>query len=186
MGEDAVYNFIRSLIKESKYCGDAMKKHFNKELVITKEYNENFENSTKYWVSDNDYIDGDVKVRDHCHVTGKYRSSAHRDCNINVKLNHKTRVSQPKNYDSYIIMQELDQCNLTINKMPNGLEKYMRFSINNKLSCIDTFQFLTSSLDSLVKNLAKDNFKYLNRKFDNNVLNLVKQKGFYPYEYMSD
>ena len=83
-------------------------------------------------------------------------------------------------------MQELDQCNLTINKMPNGLEKYMRFSINNKLSCIDTFQFLTSSLDSLVKNLAKDNFKYLNRKFDNNVLNLVKQKGFYPYEYMSD
>ena len=41
MGEDAVYNFIRSLIKESKYCGDAMKKHFNKELAMTKEYIEN-------------------------------------------------------------------------------------------------------------------------------------------------
>ena len=59
-----------------------MKKHFNKELAMTKEYNENFENSTKCWISDNDYIDGDVKVRDHCHVTGKYRSSTHKDCNV--------------------------------------------------------------------------------------------------------
>ena len=34
--EDAVYNFINGKIKESKYCKDAMKKHFNKELVMTK------------------------------------------------------------------------------------------------------------------------------------------------------
>ena len=39
LGEDAVYNFINSLIKESKYCSDMMKKHFNKELVMTKEDN---------------------------------------------------------------------------------------------------------------------------------------------------
>ena len=62
----------------------------------------------------------------------------------------------------------------------------MSFSFNNKLSFIDSFQFLSSSLDSLVKNLAKDDFKYLSQEFDNNVLDLVKQKGFYPYEYMSD
>ena len=62
----------------------------------------------------------------------------------------------------------------------------MSFTINNKLSFIDSFQFLSSSLDSLVKNLNKDDFKYLSQEFDNNVLDLVKQKGFYPYEYMSD
>ena len=62
----------------------------------------------------------------------------------------------------------------------------MSFSINNKLRFIDSFQFLSSSLDSLVKNLNKDDFKYLGQEFDNNVLDLVKQKGFYPYEYMSD
>ena len=33
---------------------------------------------------DSSYVDGDVKVGDHCHITGKYRDSAHRDCNINV------------------------------------------------------------------------------------------------------
>ena len=41
------------------------------------------------WIFDNEHIDGDVKVRDHCHVTEKYRDSAHRDCNIKVILNHK-------------------------------------------------------------------------------------------------
>ena len=39
-----------------------------------------------------------LKIRDHCYITGKYRGSAHRDCNINVKLNEKNfcRISQPK------------------------------------------------------------------------------------------
>ena len=70
--------------------------------------------------------------------------------------------------------------------MSNGLEKYVSFTMNNRLCFIDCFQFLSSALDSLVKNLSKDDFKYLSQKFDKNVLNLVKQLGFYPYEYMSD
>ena len=73
-----------------------------------------------------------------------------------------------------------------MNVIPNELEKYMSFSINNNLSFIDSFQFLSSSLDSLVINSDKDDFKYLSQEFDNNVLDLVKQKGFYPYEYISD
>ena len=89
----------------------------------------------------------------------------HRDCNINVKLNHKIPVvfQNLKNYDSHLIMQKLDKFNLKINVIASGLEKYMSFSINNKLSFIDSFQFLSSSLDSLVKNLAKDDFKYLSQ-----------------------
>ena len=59
----------------------------------------------------------------------------------------------------------------------------MSFAINRKLSFIDSFQFLSSSLDSLVKNIKKDNFKYLSQEFDNNIIGLVKQKGFYPYDY---
>ena len=62
----------------------------------------------------------------------------------------------------------------------------MNFTINDKLSFIDSFQFLSSSLDSLVKNLNKDYFKYLSQETDNNLLDLVKQKQFYPYGYMSD
>ena len=50
---------------------------------MTKDDNEDFENSTKYWIRDNDCNNGDVKVRDHCHITEKYRGSVHRDLNIN-------------------------------------------------------------------------------------------------------
>ena len=50
----------------------------------------------------------------------------------------------------------------------------MSFSIKNKLNFADSFQFLSSSFDSLVKNLAKVDFKYLSQEFDNNVLDLVK------------
>ena len=136
----------------------------------------------KCWICD-EYIEGDIKVRDHCHFTGKYRGSALRDCNnIYVKLNHQKRscrISQKKEiYDSHLIMQKLGKLNPKINVIPNGLEKYMTSSINNEWS----FQFPISSLDNLVKHLNKANFKYLSQEFDNNVLDLVKQKGINPYE----
>ena len=58
-------------------------------------------------------------------------------------------------------MQKIGKFNLKINVVPNGLGKYMDFSINSNLSFIDSFQFLSSSLDRLVKNLNKDEFKFL-------------------------
>ena len=61
----------------------------------------------------------------------------------------------------------------------------MGFSINNKLVFIDSFQFLTFSLDSLVKKLGKDDFKYLSQECNSDVLYIVQQKVFYPYDYMS-
>ena len=121
---------------------------------------------TQCWICENDYIDNNIKVRDHCHITEKYKGSAHRDYNINVELNHKIPVvfHNLQNYDSHLIMQELGNFNLEINVIPNGLEKYLSFSINNKLLFIDSFQFLSSSLNILVKNLNKDDFKYLSEE----------------------
>ena len=54
---------LNSVIEESKYCSEVMKKHFNKEFVMTKEDNEDFKNSTKCWICDNDYIDNYIKVK---------------------------------------------------------------------------------------------------------------------------
>ena len=104
-----------------------------------------------------------MKVRDHCHITGKYRGSGHRNCNINLRLNHKISIvfHNLKNYDTHLIMQELGKFNVKVNVIPNELDKYMSFTINNKLTYIDSFQFLSSSLDNLVKNFRKDDFKYL-------------------------
>ena len=62
-------------------------------------------------------------------------------------------------YDSHLIMQELGK-------------------FNNKLNFLDSYQFLSSSLDSLVKNLGKYGFKHVIQEFDDNVLDLVKQNKF--------
>ena len=66
-------------------------------------------------------------------------------------------------------MQELSKFNLKISVIPNRLKKYMSFTINNELSFIESFQFLSSLLDSLAKNLNKDDFRYLTQEFGNNV-----------------
>ena len=47
LGKDAVYNFINSMIKERKSSSDVIKKNFDKEVVMTKEDNEDFKKSTK-------------------------------------------------------------------------------------------------------------------------------------------
>ena len=121
LAEDAVYSLINSMIEESKYCGEVMK------LVMTKKDSEDFKNSNKFWICDNRYVDGDVKVRHHCHITRKYRGSGHRDCNINVKLNSKIPIVFHNliKYYSLLINQELDKFNPKINVIPNGSEKYM-------------------------------------------------------------
>ena len=67
-----------------------MKKHFNKKLVETKEdIDEDFENCTKCQVYVYVYVEGDFKIRGHFHIAGKHRGSAHRDCSIKIKINHK-------------------------------------------------------------------------------------------------
>ena len=117
------------------------------------------------------YVDGSVKVRYNCHITGKYKGSGHKDCNINVKLSHKIPIlfHNLKNYDFHLIMEKLSKFSLKTNVIPNGLRKCISFSINDRLIFIDSFQFLSSSLDDLVGNLGKGDFKYLSHEFDNNV-----------------
>ena len=57
-------------------------------------------------------IDNDEeKVRDHCHVTGKFRGTAHWDCNINLQLTKKIPVIlyNLRGYNSDLIFSELDK-----------------------------------------------------------------------------
>ena len=129
--------FTILLIEEIKYCSDVIKR-INKELVMTKKDNEDLKNYTTCWICDNDYVGNDVKVRDHYHITGKYRDSAHRDFNINLKLDHKVPIvfHNLQNYGLHLIMQELGKLNLQINVISNELEKHMSFTIINLLSII--------------------------------------------------
>ena len=89
-----------------------------------------------------------------------------------------------RGYDSHLIIKEISKFDVKVSVIPNGLEKYMSFTINTNLIFIDSMEFMNSSLDSLVKNLSNSDFKYLSEEFSSEFLKLVKEKGVYPYEYM--
>ena len=89
-----------------------------------------------------------------------------------------------RKYDSHLIIKEISNFDVKVDVIPNGLEKYMVFTINRNLVIIGSMQFMNSSLDSLVKNLVNKDFKYLSEEFSGRFLEVVKEKGIYPYEYM--
>ena len=77
-------------------------------------------------------------------------------------------------YYSHLIMQEIGKFDVKVNVIPNGLEKYIAFKINENLVFIDSIQFMNSGLDALVKNLTDNDFKYSSQEFNGEQLNLVK------------
>ena len=202
-GEKAVYKFMENILEEVKYCKRVMKKYFNKPLRMTEENEQEFKKATTCHICDKKYTEKDIRVRDHCHITGKYRGSAHQECNLKLRINPK-EIKIPvifhnlRGYDSHFIMQEIgaivkkhtyknkkgDEKQMNINAIPNNMEKYMAFMLGNRLTFIDSFQFMSSSLDKVCNNLPAEALKYTSKRFQKEKLNLMTRKGIYPYDYM--
>ena len=162
------------------------KKYFNKNFVMSAEQNEEFERSNICWICGK--LIGDNKVRDHDHTKegNNYRGAAPWSCNINLNVSKKVVLifHNLKGYDSHLIFKELSKLNCGISVIPNGLEKYMSFTLGKNVVFIDSMLFLNSSLGKLVSNLNSEDFKYLSEVFKRGKLELVKKKGVFPYEYM--
>ena len=138
-----------------------------------------------------------------CHITGQFRGSAHQECNLRLRIKPED-IKIPvifhnlQGYDSHFIMQQIgkigknhtyknkygEEQHLKINAIPDNMEKYMAFMLSNHLNFIDSFQFMSSSLEKLINNLPKEAFKYTSEEFTGNKLSLMSQKGVYPYNYM--
>ena len=164
-----------------------MRKHFNKNLIMSvEEEDERFEQSDICWICSKLIDLSDEKVRDHCHISGKYRVVAHWSCNINLKISKKVPVIFHilKGYDIHLIFKKLGKFNVKISVIPNGLEKYVGFTVDKNLVFIDSMQFMNSIIDLLIKNLMSDDFKYLSEQLSGEYLKLKKEKGIYPYEYI--
>jgi hypothetical protein len=138
-------------------------------------------------------LNGDV-VRDHCHVTGKYRGAAHNACNINLKQRERIPIFSHnlRGYDSHLIMEAIGKMkDKNIYCIPQNHEKYISFSLG-KLEFIDTFQFLSTSLEKLVDNLAEkdlDKFHHLRSYISTSCsgnepmkMKLLSRKGVYPLQ----
>ena len=202
-GENAVYKFMEKMLEEVEYCKAVIKKRFNKPLVMTEVDEQHFKTMDGCHICGEKYTDKDMRVRDHCHITGKFRGSAHQECNLKLRIkpeNLKIPVifHNLRGYDSHFIMQQIGEIakkhgytnkkgekqDLNINAIPNNMEKYMAFMLGNHLTFIDSFQFMSSSLDKLASNLPKDDLIYTSKAFKGKRLDRLSKKGVYPYDFM--
>ena len=176
-----------------------------KKIIFTREDEKQFNTSSDCWICGEEIKNTNDKVRDHCHYTGRYRGAAHNSCNL--------KYSKPKGvpvffhnlagYDSHLFIKNLGSSNPkeNIECIPNNEEKYITFTKNiivgqytNKKGEVkdktfkiifkDSFKFMRSSIKALVNNLPKNGFKNISKYYIPEQVELIKQKGFYPYEYM--
>ena len=134
-----------------------------------------------------------LKTRHHCHITGKYLAPVCQSCNLQLKWRTKNSeffvtcfFHNSSAYDSHLIIKHLHKKQLKITVIPSNTEQFIGFQIDG-VRYLDSYKFLLSSLDDLVKNLHNDDvnrFKYTRRTFGDGDPNIFK-KGIYPYEYMT-
>ncbi len=139
-----------------------------------------------------------VKCRDHCHITGKYRGAACDKCNLRMKVPMFVPVlfHNLEGYDAHLFVKSLGLEEGDIRCIPKTDEKYISFSknvpmektISLEMRFIDSFKFTLKSLDSLTKTLGENQFETLTSQMsvDPESLKLLKRKGVFPYEYMTD
>ena len=115
------------------------------------------------------------RVRDHCHYMGEYRGAAHNNCNLKYKIPDHIPIvfHNLSGYDAHLFIKELGRKfnKNDIGAIAENKEKYISFNVkinvklawvrndgkelhkNIKLSFIDSFRFMASSLDKLASNL---------------------------------
>ena len=117
------------------------------------------------------------KVRDHCHITGKYRGAAHGQCNLKLRISWKLPIifHNLEGYDGHSIFRELNNFkDIDIQVIPKTNERYMSIIVNNSIVFLDSLQFCKASLDSLAGNLEDKDFKHLLSEFPKDKLELLK------------
>ncbi|GFW95212.1 c2H2-type domain-containing protein [Trichonephila clavipes] len=193
-GPDAATHFINNLIKEKDNITPMLT--IIMPMNLSPEEEEQFNSETHCYLCKHP-LEND-KVRDHCHLSGRYRGAAHNYCNLQYKMRKMIPVvfHNLKNYDAHHIIKCLGNFkDYEFNILANNMEKYITFSMkknvkeNNvavSLQFIDSFQFLPTSLQKLVHNLKDSDFNILKQNVSQNKIQLLLRKGIYPYEYVDN
>ena len=189
-GPDASKIFFERL----NTLGDEIAQEYKKirpMIPLTVEQNKLWHESSVCYLCGGEMTHSD-KVRDHDHLTGYYSGPAHRACNLNFKYPHFIPVffHNLSGYDSHFIVRELGYDEKDVFVIPNSEEKYISFSkrMGNGLSLrfVDTFRFMSSSLNNLVSYLPDEEKRETLSTFADATpeqRKLLLRKGIYPYEY---
>ena len=170
-----------------------------KEMIpLTLEEEITFNESNICHICSKEIKNEEVKVKDHCHITGYYRGPAHKICNINFKNKKVLPVvmHNSANYDIHLLIRELAKQSSKLDIIAQNEERYITIlamiGSKYKIKFIDSFKFLKGSLDSLAANLEENQLVYCRKYLPENIYNFIKakdkdknkRKGVYPYDYM--
>ena len=200
-GSDCVEKFCEQIISEAKRLYNSFPELPMKPL--TKSQLKEYKRATKCHICFKPFGDRG-KVRDHCHYSGLYRGAAHFCCNLQYKIPNYIPVvfHNLAGYDAHLFIRELAKYTTSMGVIAKNIEDYISFSVKVEvdryvdkegnerpkeieLRFIDSFKFMSSSLDSLVNNLAKGDHKFWGfEEYNDEQRELLIRKGIYPYEYM--
>jgi len=213
-GENAVQHYIETLLKIKDECDKVInyRRKLYKNPKLTAEEEAEWKTKTDCYICGCEFTKENHKIREHCHLSGKYNGAACNTCNLNfknVKISKEGKEYHAsvdlivafhnlRGYDGHFILQEATKYTDNIRAINQSFEKYMTFQFMG-LRFIDSFLFLSESLSKLADSLKtsivtdkkikelilNDNFVYLKGHFKENA-ELMGRKGVYPYEYAKD
>lgn len=174
-------------------------------LDLNLEQQSEFDNAKVCFICENPFVadDNDVKVRDHCHMTGIYRGTAHSQCNLQFQIpNFIPIFFHNLGYDSHLFVKQLCLENEQIDVIALNKEKYVSFTkhllvdqitdemgkirkVFLRLRFVDSYRFMNSSLADLAQYLPSSDFNEIKKYFgEGEKFQLMKQKGVFPYSYV--
>ena len=189
-GPNAAQKFVEMLEEDIKIIANIPEA----DMIFGKEEAERFKKETKCWICKQEFNDDkDVKVRDHCHFTGRYRGAAHNSCNLNYRKPNFTPITfhNFSRYDSHLFIKELGLSEGNIDRIPNNEEKYISFTkriqvgsytnkkgeikpLYHKIRFIDSYKFMTVYLIIYPKTLLT----VLRGNTRGKIWNFLLERGF--------
>lgn len=179
--EDKIFKILNNIIKMNE---------------LSDGENSEFNSATICYLCEKEFSEQDYKVKDHCHLSGKYRGAAHNSCNLQFQLPKKIPliIHNAKGYDSHFIIANLNKsvfkkCEI----IPKNSEQMLSFNLDN-IQFLDSYQFTNESLAQMVKNLTNSNFEFpiMSKVFRDQIKGneekkkLLTRKGIFCYDYFDD
>ena len=189
VGHDVVSWFLKEILRIEEQCLQYL--FTDLRLIMTQADQLAFTSAVACYICGKNFTENSSKVRDHDHITGKYRGAAHNRCNLQLRKTYKIPVffHNFRGYDSHLMVHALgEHPEIPIRVIGQTMEKYIILSWGKHIVFKDSLQFMNCSLEKLTANLlksGKEKFKYLAEEYSGESFDLLLRKGVFPYDYMN-
>ena len=190
VGDDAAEKYVEHVIKIFKEINYKIYRNEKKEPILSKYEEEEFQEATECYICENIFEELTNKVREHNHLSGEYRGAACQSCNTKEGKTSKlipVFFHNGSNYDFHFIIEELMKYEDDYNKvqlLSKNSENYISIDYGSnykKIRFLDSYRFMVKGLSDVAKSMVE--FPILDKYFKGDI-SLLKQKGYYPYEYI--